>query len=100
MKTATILIGNSDDKLGQSVWSSFVSDMQSLIALNDFTVHFAGASMSTAPWQNACWVIGYDEEQADYFLAVLSDELGLLARQYNQDSIALVVGTTEFITGR
>lgn len=93
MKTVTIQIGNSDNKLSQKEWSSFVACVYDLLRLSAWEIHFAGTSNPTAPWQNACWVFDIDEE--DFF--GLKQELRSIAHQYNQDSIAWTVGETEFI---
>lgn len=99
MKTAVIQIGNSDDKLPQKTWSNFVLDVQSVIQVNMLTTHFSGTSASSAPWQNACWVVEIPNP-VDYILRELREELGVLAEKYEQNSIALTIGDTEFVSGR
>lgn len=93
MNTATILIGNSDDKLKQSEWSEFVKKVHSIIMDLDLRIHFHGTSVGSAPWQNACWVV----ELKPFEVKALRQELSRAAFGYHQDSIALVVGMTQFV---
>lgn len=100
MDTAVIQIGNSDDKLTQADWSDFVSDVQDFIIGSGYPIHFHGLSISSAPWQNACWVLDtrnvFDKIVA---IDILRHELSRLANMYKQDSIALTLGDTEFVKG-
>jgi hypothetical protein len=93
MKTITIQIGNSDDKLPQSRWSLFYQSVQELLGTMCEQMHFSGASDPTARWQNAAWVIECDEES----VAAIRKELALIATEFGQDSIAWTEGVTEFI---
>lgn len=43
MKTATIQIGNSDDKLTQSEWSDFVSAIKDAVQRFSERIHFLAA---------------------------------------------------------
>lgn len=94
MATATILIGNSDDKLAQREWADYVNGLHALIRNLRVKVHFQGLSVGSAPWQNACWVIDIPPRRA---LLIFKDELRTIATRYRQDSIAIVVGETEFV---
>jgi hypothetical protein len=95
MLTASIQIGNTDDKLSQKEWASFISEMQMMLNSNGFAIHFTGFSESRAAWQNASWVVSITDTA---WASRLRYELGLLARKYRQDSIALLVGETEFVS--
>jgi len=95
-----ISIGNSDDKLSQADWSSFVLDVDRAF---DAAVRYEGArvhgrwySLPHEPWQNACWCA---EWHADLVHTVegLKRKLAAIARSYRQDSIAWSVAETEFI---
>ena len=90
--TVTILIGNTDNKLTQQEWAEFCEGVSDVALRYASSVQFSGASNGTAPWQNACWVIVLE---GDY--AGLTTRLGILAHHYKQDSIAVVVGATEFV---
>jgi hypothetical protein len=92
-KSATIQIGNSDDKLTQSEWSEFVSAVQDLIMDLQYNVHFHGCSIGSAPWQNACWVVELTNDGRE-----LKRMLARLAFDYQQDSIALTIGEVQFIS--
>jgi hypothetical protein len=103
MDTAVISIGNSDDRLKQHEWSEFVSDVHDLIVARwHFPVYFHGLSVGSAPWQNACWILDARDlfgEPAGMAVDILRKELSILAKKYKQDTIALLLGNTEFING-
>lgn len=91
--TIIVQIGNSDDKLDQKGWSDFVRFADHLIQ-NNGRVHFAGGSPASAPWQNYCWVFEpVDSDRMGFVRA----SLRTLCKKFDQDSIALTVGSTEFI---
>ncbi len=93
MTTATILIGNSDDKLTQKEWSDFWARVDAMIGSVADDVHFKGVSYGAAQWQNACWVIVIDEPN----LSWLTKELKAVRRTFQQDSAVIVVGETKFV---
>jgi hypothetical protein len=93
MKTITIQIGNSDDKLTQMKWAHFYADVNHEITQANTRVHFAAPSPAQAAWQNACWVIEIDGSEALALRATLSR----LREQYQQDSIAWTEGQTAFV---
>jgi hypothetical protein len=97
--TITICIGNSDDKLTQREWSNFVSETHDLIVRSRYRIYFHGLSVGSAPWQNACWVLGLPITlEAVLALNALRLELSKLCKLYNQDGIAFVVGESNLIT--
>ncbi len=91
MNTVTIQIGNTDDKLTQKEWSDFVLAVDTEIQSLAKEVHFFGGSVNYSPWQNVCWVITIEK------LHFLKDALQAIRMMYKQDSVAMTVGTTEFI---
>jgi len=94
MKTLTIQIGNSDNKLTQSQWSNFCDAIDSLVTACAFHVHFKGFSPGDAPWQNACWVVVVDNDKLQ---ADLLPKLSRLSFRFLQDSIAVTIGETVFV---
>lgn len=93
MTTAVVQIGNSDDKLSQARWAAFCLDTQERLMVFG-QLHFAGNSGATQTWQNACYVL----ELADPSdLGTMKNVLSLLAERYDQDSIAVTLGKTEFV---
>ena len=90
MKTVTIQIGNTDDKLRQAEWAAFVLDLESVVKRCCGQVHFCGFSAGDAPWQNHCVVADCND------LGWLQSVLGDLAAKYRQDSIAMTAGNTVF----
>lgn len=93
MKTITIQIGNSDDKLPQARWALFYQSVQELLGTLCEQMHFSGTSDAAARWQNAAWVIVCDDESA----AAIRKELAFIATEFEQDSIAWTEGVTEFV---
>jgi len=93
MKTVTVQIGNSDNKLTQKQWSSFIFHVNSDVTKYASSIHFKGGSSYNEPWQNACWVFEMSAED----IPQLKKSLTIIRRVYLQDSVAITVGETEFI---
>lgn len=95
--TVAIMIGNSDNKLTQQKWSEFVDKTRNLTRASlqnpNLNPYFMGGSPYDSPYQNACFVVGCPKE----YLQILRIKLSELANNYNQDAIALLAGTTEFV---
>lgn len=100
MTTAVICIGNSDDKLTQADWSQFVKDVDAFVDKWRFNVYFRGFPSSAERWQNACWVLDARDlfgEPAGMARDILRQELGRIAKNYKQDSIALILGDSQMV---
>lgn len=102
MKTITLQIGNSDDKLSQRDWSYFVNEIDHYLNVTMsryITIHFSGSSHSYAPWQNFCWVFQkLNDEIEQYVLDNIKSQIVIFAKEkYRQDSIAWTEGTTELV---
>lgn len=93
MSTVTVLIGNSDDKLPQREWASFCRVVTIAVEAHSKAVHFSGYSGGDMAWQNACWVAEFH----DWQMASFREWLGTAADRYRQESIAILVGETEFV---
>ena len=93
MKTVTIQIGNSDDKLTQKEWAELVFDARVQIHQLAGQVHFEGAPPNWKAWQNVAWVIVIEEPN----LSVLKEELLCLKLRCRQESIAWTEGETQFV---
>ena len=92
MKTVTLQIGNSDDKLTQLEWATFIARVKDLLEETAGTVvHFFGCSYGIECWQNACWVF---ETENPIQICV---EMKKLREKYKQDSVAWTEGGTAFI---
>jgi len=91
MKTVCVQTGNSDNKLTQTQWANFVQDLK--FSVKDFGIHFSGGSNCEEPWQNYCIVFEIDEKA----LSLLKVEWETLRKQYNQDSLAVLIGETVFL---
>ena len=93
VNTVVIQIGNSDNKLTQNDWAHFVASIRDEISRSVYRIHFQGGSDWDAPWQNACWVCEVRPEQVE----PLREAILKTRMQYKQESIAFLVGKTEFI---
>lgn len=93
MKTVTVQIGNSDDKLSQAKWSQFVMNIRSIIEGYAIEIHFTGSSLPFELWQNAAFIFVCRDSD----ILELKDALALRGKHYDQDSVAFTVGDTEFI---
>ena len=95
MKTVTIIIGNSDNKLSQLRWSNFVDAVDKAIATFKGKPQFSGGSHSNAPWQNYAWVFLLDDEPL--VTSSFTRQLVELRSRYEQDSVAWIEGETVFV---
>lgn len=93
MKTVTVQIGNSDNKLSQEKWSAFTHDVRRIVESFSQAMHFSGGSSVFDPWQNTCFVFLCDKDDLRY----LREALTVVRKRYSQDSVAVTVGDTEFI---
>jgi len=93
MKTVSVQIGNSDDKLTQKQWADFVTMVGSAILGHGGQVHFFGGAANWMTWQNVAWVFECDEQKVDVLKKILAD----IGRHFRQDSVAWLEGETEFL---
>ena len=97
MKTMTVQIGNTDDKLTQVEWSKFVMEVDDLLLPDNYNNrlnrHFFGAATNYMPWQNACWVVATDDLTIKYITSMLTS----IRKKYKQDSVAVTIGETIFV---
>jgi hypothetical protein len=93
MKTVCLQVGNSDDKLSQADWSRFVSEIRYTVVEWITDIHFSGASYPTESWQNACFVWAVPDENIEK----VKDAVKEIRQRYQQDSVAWLEGSTEFV---
>jgi len=91
--TVTIQIGNSDDKLTQSQWKDYVNSVHDLILAWGGEIHFSAPSVGWADWQNCAWVFTIGSRG----YRGIKKYLVPLRVSYKQDSVAVTIGTTEFL---
>jgi hypothetical protein len=85
-------IGNSDDKLSQARWSQFVRAFRDCMGRGATEVYGDWLSTPDSSYQNACVAVATETP------LVLKAALAMLAKEYDQDSIAWAeVAKTEFI---
>jgi hypothetical protein len=93
VETICILIGNTDNKLGQGEWAHFCQYCRRAIEDIVSRVHFAGGPETSAPWQNYCWVCEIDVMMT----RELKSKIASVRKSYGQDSVAVLVGETQFV---
>jgi len=93
VKTTTVQIGNSDNKLRQAEWARFVQRLGTIVNEHAHTIHFFGGPENWAAWQKVCWVFDCDESR----LVNLKLQLKEVRKEFQQDSVALTLGETEFV---
>lgn len=90
-----VSIGNTDSKLSQLQWANFVADVESEVQRQCERIHGRWFSTPVGPYQNAAWCFDLYRPGSSIDL---KNALSELARRYDQDSIAWLAGTTEFIS--
>ncbi len=91
--TVTIIIGNSDNKLTQTEWKDYCNRIHDMVRFFSTEIHFSAPSVGWADWQNAAWIFEVDSAR----VRSIKDNIREIRRQYRQDSVAWVGGTTKFI---
>ena len=91
--TCVILIGNSDNKLTQQEWHSFVIDIKNLIWVLEKETHFIGSSEPFSEYQSACFVLTCLQENIEQ----LKLRLKQIKKRYNQNFIAFIQTDTEML---
>lgn len=96
MTTVHIAIGNSDDKLSQAQWAAYIGTVDHVVMLFSDIVHGKWFSAPNSQYQNAAWtfVLKYGLDGMPAF----RQRMSVVAEMFNQESIAMLVGVTEFIT--
>jgi hypothetical protein len=92
MKTITIQISNTDDRLTQAKWSEFVKEIQNSVS-KYATVHFFGTSAGEAAWQHAAWVLVCEPPGYEHLLA----DIKRIRQLFLQKSVAWTEGETVFV---
>lgn len=94
MITAFVMLGNSDDKLSQDRWASFVRCARDRLRRHAREIHGEWYSAPDSDYQNACFCVVIPEDSA----GLVKMELSTLREDYQQDSIAWSEApVTEFI---
>lgn len=97
MKTYIVAIGNSDDKLSQREWVHYAHSTSLVVDQIAEQVHAKGWALPDSQYQNVVFVFQADETNE----AFLRERLSVLAREFDQEAIALMVcDETEMILPR
>ena len=92
-RTVYISAGNSDDRLTQGEWASFVTGIRAILTVNCERIYGYWLSPPDSPWQNMCIAVQVPDEGAETLKAALTE----LRVKYRQDSLAWAEAVTEFI---
>jgi hypothetical protein len=91
--TVTVQLGNTDNKLTQQEWSSFITSVRVCLTAFNVTTHFQGGTREDAPYQNFCIVFNAKPET----LPTLKHQVCMVGASFRQNSVAWTEGVTEFI---
>ncbi len=89
-----VSIGNSDDKLTQSAWCSFVVNIRGILRQIAETIHGEWYSAPDSIYQNACFCVEFRDGPAANLARI---RLGDIGSHYGQDAVTWAVATTEFL---
>jgi len=92
-ESVAILLGNSDDKLSQREWMSFIKEVRGVVGKHCDDVFFDGGTAVDSPWQSACIVASIYPVDKEGLLSDLTE----VRRKYLQDSIAVVCSEVQFV---
>jgi hypothetical protein len=93
--TVYITIGNSDNKLAQSVWAHFIYDVDNVLIQAQHHRFGEWHSLATTVYQNAIWCVQIKAQDVNRVKHTLS----ILAKLYDQEAIAWIEAKEpEFIT--
>jgi hypothetical protein len=95
MITVYVSVGNSDDKLSQDRWSTFVITVRDYLRRHATEIHGEWYSAPDAGYQNACFCIVLRDGD---LAAMIRMRLAETREQFGQDSAAWAeVPVTEFV---
>lgn len=95
MKSCTVVIGNSDNKLTQHEWANFITQVTNVVASRSQEVHSIAHTRPDSIYQTAVFVFAVEKAN----LEPLRKDLATAARHYRQESITLMVAKPEFVAG-
>jgi hypothetical protein len=95
IKDCCILIGNTDNKLTQAIWSQFCREVHKYLleGIQTSSIHFVGGTSTDSPYQTFCIAFSIEDE----LIPRLRRAMYEIRKKYKQDSIAFLAGITDFI---
>ena len=88
-----VMIGNSDDKLGQMEWSEYQNKLRGICLHLSNSIQGVWFSLPDSVYQNMC--VAMEMNYANYPL--LKEQLKELAKTFKQKTIAILMGDVNFI---
>ena len=97
--TVYVSIGNSDDRLTQSQWSTFAGSVREVLRRHASAIHGEWYSASDAGSLNACFCVEITSKRDLHVkVGVVKMSLERIRQDYQQDSVAWAeVPETEFV---
>lgn len=92
--TLYITIGNTDNKLDQQTWHTFTQHLYKLMLLHCHTIHGEFYTQSNTPYQTCCMS---GELYNEYNSGDVEKAVSELAKNFNQDSIAMSIANTKLV---
>ena len=83
-----VSIGNSDDKLSQSLWSSFTEQVRAELRRHATGVHGEWYSAPDAAYQNACFCVEFGGRDVPNKVLLVKMNLERIRGDFQQDSVA------------
>jgi hypothetical protein len=83
-----VSIGNSDDRLTQSLWSSYTEQVRTVLRRHSASVHGEWYSAPDAAYQNACFCIEIGGRDVPNKALLVKACLEQIRLDFQQDSVA------------
>jgi hypothetical protein len=93
MKSISLLMSNTDNKLSQQQWHDFIAASKQAVRSACAEFHFFGAPPNWERHQNAAFVFTLEDES----IHTLKEKMKSIRSEYNQDSVAWLEGDTVFL---
>lgn len=93
LTTVTVCIGNSDNKLPQAMWADLIRDVFLVVNAISSDIYFQGGTSAESRKQRYSYVFACECRK----LAGLRRGLRVVRKHFIQDSIAMVVGDTQYL---
>lgn len=99
LKTVVISIGRNIGKLpmGATAWDRFKADVMEVVDNGENKIHFTGNGNGYYEGREDSFTVIFNAEVTS--LARIEQSLKPIAKKYDQEAIALTVGTTELVRG-
>lgn len=91
--SVSVMLGNSDNKLPQDRWATFVASVRAHVEKYACQIHMDGGPGTDSLWQNWCFMFVVEAEKVPGLVAALQETRGY----YRQRGIAWMLGKVMFL---